>query len=102
MAYILHMFGTRLFLDTTTNKVHLRWLPLLEDLDVCGAMSWGSTVLAYLYMVLYKNQHHGDNITSWLLGTPPSENLTHYLDILNIGANNCAHILITIMVPLQI
>ena len=36
-AYILHMFGTHLFSDPTTNKVHLRWLPLLEDLDVCGS-----------------------------------------------------------------
>ena len=38
-AYIMHMFGTCLFPDTTTNKVHLRWLLLLDDLDVCGAMS---------------------------------------------------------------
>jgi len=38
-AYMLHMFGTRLFPDSTTNNVHLRWLPLLEDLDVCGALS---------------------------------------------------------------
>ena len=38
-AYILHMFGTHLFSDTTTNKVYRRWLPLLEDLNVCGAMS---------------------------------------------------------------
>ena len=53
-AYILHMFDPRLLPDTTTTKVHLRWLPFLEDLDVCGAMSWGSIVLVYLYSILYK------------------------------------------------
>jgi len=53
-ANILHMFSTRLFPDTTTNKVHLWWLPLLEDLDVYRAMSWGSAVLAFLYTILYK------------------------------------------------
>ena len=55
-AYILHMFGTHLFSDTSTNKVHLRWLPFLEDLDVCGTISWGSAVLAFLYTVLYKTR----------------------------------------------
>jgi len=58
-AYIMHMFGTCLFSDTTTNKVHLRWLLNLDDLDVCGAMSWGNAVLAYLYMVLYKTSTMG-------------------------------------------
>jgi len=32
----------------------LRWLPLLEDFDACGAMSWGRAVLAFLYRELYK------------------------------------------------
>jgi len=55
----MHMFGARLFSDTTTKKVHLKWLSFLEDLDGCGAMSWGSVVLAYLYMVLYKTSTMG-------------------------------------------
>ena len=38
-AYILHIFDIRLFSDSTTNKVHLRWLPFLENLDVFGVMS---------------------------------------------------------------
>ena len=38
-AYILHMIGTQLFPDYSKNKVYLRWLSLLEDFDVCGAMS---------------------------------------------------------------
>jgi len=52
-AYIFHMIGTQLFPDYSKNKVYLRWLPLLEDFDICGAMSWGSAILAYLYRSLY-------------------------------------------------
>jgi hypothetical protein len=48
-AYILHMIGTLLFPDSNKGTVHARWLPLLEDLDLCGTLSWGSAVLAYLY-----------------------------------------------------
>jgi hypothetical protein len=48
-AYILHMIGTLLFPDANKGTVHARWLPLLEDLDVCATLSWGSAVLAYLY-----------------------------------------------------
>jgi len=40
-AYILHMIGTQLFLDYSKNKIYLRWLPLSEDFDICGAMSMG-------------------------------------------------------------
>ena len=47
------MISTQLFSDYSKNKVYRRWLPLLEDFDVCGAMSWGSIVPAYLYRPLY-------------------------------------------------
>ncbi|XP_020254351.1 serine/threonine-protein phosphatase 7 long form homolog [Asparagus officinalis] len=53
-AYIMHMIGTILFPDSSKDKVHARWLPLLEDLDVCGTKSWGSAVLAYLYREMSK------------------------------------------------
>jgi len=53
LAYMLHMIDTQLFPDYSKNKVYLRWLPLLEDFDVCEAMSWGNAVLAYLYRSLY-------------------------------------------------
>jgi len=53
-GYILCMIDTTLFSDYFTNKVHLRWLLILEDFDTCCAMSWGSVVLTYLYMELYK------------------------------------------------
>ena len=52
-AYIFHMIDTQLFLNYSKNKVYLRWLPLLKDFDVCGAMSWGSDVLAYMYRSFY-------------------------------------------------
>ncbi|XP_020247944.1 serine/threonine-protein phosphatase 7 long form homolog [Asparagus officinalis] len=51
-AYILHMIGCVLFPDASKTLVHARWLPLLEDFGVCGALSWGSAVLAYLYREL--------------------------------------------------
>jgi len=48
-ALILHMFDICLFSDSTTNKVHFRWLPLLEDLDIYGDIFWGSAVLTHPY-----------------------------------------------------
>ncbi|XP_020272039.1 protein MAIN-LIKE 1-like [Asparagus officinalis] len=53
-AYIIHIIGTILFPDSSKDKVHARWLPLLEDLDTCGTKSWGSAVLAYLYREILK------------------------------------------------
>ncbi|XP_020272096.1 serine/threonine-protein phosphatase 7 long form homolog [Asparagus officinalis] len=53
-AYIMHMIGTLLFPDSSKHKVHLRWLPLIEDFDMCGTLSWGSAVLAYLYREMSK------------------------------------------------
>ena len=53
-ACILHMIDTTLFSSHSTNMVYLRWLPILEDCDACGAMPWGSDVLTFLYKELYK------------------------------------------------
>ncbi|XP_020263980.1 serine/threonine-protein phosphatase 7 long form homolog [Asparagus officinalis] len=53
-AYIMHMIGSILFPDSSKDKVHARWLPLIGDLDTCGALSWGSAVLAYLYREMSK------------------------------------------------
>ena len=54
--YILHMIDTTLFLNYSTNKVHLKWLwlPLLENFDAYGDISWGSVIQTYLYRELYK------------------------------------------------
>ncbi|MED6113755.1 hypothetical protein PIB30_073793, partial [Stylosanthes scabra] len=42
-GYIMQIRGDMLFLDASDSRVHMRWLPLLEDLDRCGQMSWGLT-----------------------------------------------------------
>ncbi|RYR68084.1 hypothetical protein Ahy_A03g014547 [Arachis hypogaea] len=36
-----------------------RWLPLLEDLDACGRLSWDSAVLAWLYRQMCRATEHG-------------------------------------------
>ena len=37
-ALIFHLIDTQLFPDYSTNKVYIRWLPLLEEFDACGAL----------------------------------------------------------------
>ncbi|MED6206553.1 hypothetical protein PIB30_028010 [Stylosanthes scabra] len=37
--------AVHLFPDASDSRVHLRWLPLLADLEQCGRLSWGSVVL---------------------------------------------------------
>ncbi|RYR20831.1 hypothetical protein Ahy_B03g066072 [Arachis hypogaea] len=34
------------------------WLPLLEDLDTCGRLSWGSAMLAWLYHQMCRATEH--------------------------------------------
>ena len=48
-AYILQLIGGFLFLGKSSDKVHLMFLPLLEDFEVVGRYSWGSVCLAWLY-----------------------------------------------------
>ncbi|RYR65148.1 hypothetical protein Ahy_A03g011127 [Arachis hypogaea] len=38
-----------LFPYASDSRVHIRWLPLLEDHDTCSRLSWGSLVLPWLY-----------------------------------------------------
>uniref|UniRef100_A0A2N9IHE9 Aminotransferase-like plant mobile domain-containing protein n=1 Tax=Fagus sylvatica TaxID=28930 RepID=A0A2N9IHE9_FAGSY len=40
------------FADKSGEKVHLMFLPMLEDFDAAGWYSWGSAVLAWLYREL--------------------------------------------------
>ena len=49
---ILLLIGGLLFSDLSGNLVPLRYLYLLEDLEACGRLSWGSAVLGYLYRCL--------------------------------------------------
>ncbi|KAJ0978892.1 hypothetical protein J5N97_014366 [Dioscorea zingiberensis] len=53
-SFILYTIGSRLFPDSTGNKVSLRWLTLCADLDRCGHFAWGAAVLSYLYGQLSK------------------------------------------------
>nr|CAD1839945.1 unnamed protein product [Ananas comosus var. bracteatus] len=51
-AYILFQIGCSLFPNPSGNRVHLKWLPHLEDFDLCGALAWGAAALAHLYRAL--------------------------------------------------
>ncbi|RYR75788.1 hypothetical protein Ahy_A01g000371 [Arachis hypogaea] len=35
-GYIMQLIGGILFPDASDSQVHIRWLPLLEDLETCG------------------------------------------------------------------
>ncbi|KAF1880746.1 hypothetical protein Lal_00011805 [Lupinus albus] len=48
-AFILRMIGGFLMPDTSSSRVHLMYLLLLEDLSETYQYSWGSAVLACLY-----------------------------------------------------
>ena len=47
-AYILQLIGGFLFLGKSSDKVHLMFLPLLQDFEAAGRYSWGSACLAWL------------------------------------------------------
>ncbi|MBA0729820.1 hypothetical protein Golax_025565, partial [Gossypium laxum] len=49
-AYILEIIGSYLMLDLSRNLLHLRWLLKLVDFRAAGELSWGSVVLATLYL----------------------------------------------------
>ncbi|QHN83055.1 uncharacterized protein DS421_20g701280 [Arachis hypogaea] len=59
--YIMQVIGGILFPDASDSRVHIRWLPLLEDFDRCGGLSWGSAVLAWLYHQMYRATEHGQH-----------------------------------------
>jgi len=49
-VYCLYIIGTLLMPDTTGNKVHIKWLALLDkNPEEIGEYSWGSACLAWLY-----------------------------------------------------
>ena len=48
-AFILQLIEGFLFADKSNNRVHLMFLPLLQDFGVTGTYSWGSACLAWLY-----------------------------------------------------
>ncbi|XP_057733821.1 protein MAIN-LIKE 1-like [Arachis stenosperma] len=69
-GYIMQLIGGILFPDASDSRVHIRWLPLLEVLDACGWLSWGSVVLAWLYRQMCRATEHRQmcqNNTQYLL-----------------------------------
>ncbi|RYR64340.1 hypothetical protein Ahy_A03g010469 [Arachis hypogaea] len=44
-----HVPGPNHKQDASDSCMHMWWLPLLEDLNHCSRLSWGSTILAWLY-----------------------------------------------------
>ena len=51
-GFILALLGSFIFVDKKGLHVHIFFLPLLQDLKQTSTYSWGSTVLAHLYMEL--------------------------------------------------
>ena len=54
-TYIMILFGTFLFPESTGNSVNFMYLNLLRDFEKTRKYSWGSAVLAHLYSSLCKN-----------------------------------------------
>ena len=52
-AFILQFIGGFLFVNKSNNRVHLMFLPLLEDFEVISTYSWGSVCLAWLYREMF-------------------------------------------------
>ena len=51
-SQMLRLLDGVLLLDTSSNKMKLIFLSLLEDLDFAHRLSWGSAVLACLYRAM--------------------------------------------------
>ncbi|RYR42123.1 hypothetical protein Ahy_A08g038580 [Arachis hypogaea] len=83
-GYIMQLIGGILFPNASDSRVHIRWLPLLEDLDACGRLSWGSAVLAWMYHQMCRATDHG---CRWVQYRPDNTRgkgrLRHYRRILN-------------------
>ena len=54
---VLWLLGGVLLSDTSSNKMKLMFLPLLEDLDFARRLSWSSAVLACLYRAMCRGSY---------------------------------------------
>ena len=54
--------------NNMSNRVHIKYLPLLEDFSRAGSYSWGSAVLAALYYELCRATKHGASNMAGCLG----------------------------------
>ncbi|RYR76083.1 hypothetical protein Ahy_A01g000677 [Arachis hypogaea] len=55
------LIGGILYPDASDSRVHIRWLPLLEDIDACGRLSWGLAMLAWQYRQKCRATEHGQH-----------------------------------------
>lgn len=65
-AYMLRLIGGVIFPDKSSSRVHLMFLPLLEDFHRAGQYSWGAACLAWLYRELCR----GTNPAAKEIGGP--------------------------------
>ncbi|XP_015973564.1 protein MAIN-LIKE 1-like [Arachis duranensis] len=73
-GYIMQLIGGMLFSDASDSRVHIRWLPLLEDLETCGRLSCGSAVLAWLYRQMCRaTEHDQRNLGRWVQDRPDND-----------------------------
>ena len=54
---MLRLLGGVLLPDTSSNKMKLIFLPLLEDLDFTRRLSWVSAVLTCLYRAMCRSSY---------------------------------------------
>ncbi|KAG8478571.1 hypothetical protein CXB51_028344 [Gossypium anomalum] len=75
-AYIMQLIVERTYAKQHINKVHLKYLPLLEDFSRIGGCSWGWAMLAVLYYELCRAAKHGKGHVS---GNWCEPNINHLL-----------------------
>ncbi|RYR74632.1 hypothetical protein Ahy_A02g009357 [Arachis hypogaea] len=58
-TYIMMLLSTQLFGDKSVNRVHIRWLRFVANLDDMGSYSLGSAALVWLYRCMCRvtNRH---------------------------------------------
>ena len=56
-VYILQLIRGFLFSGKSSDKVHLMFLPLIQDFEAVGRYNWGSACLAWLYRQLCRASH---------------------------------------------
>ena len=58
---VLWLLSGILLPDTSSNKIKLIFLPLLEDLEFVRRLSWSSAVLACLYRAMCRGSYADQN-----------------------------------------
>ncbi|XP_072054755.1 protein MAIN-LIKE 2-like [Arachis hypogaea] len=58
-AYIMMMLGTQLFVNKSSTRIYIRWLPYVGRLEDMDGYNWGSVSLSWLYRCMFRvgNRH---------------------------------------------